>query len=317
MLASADQLEHVAACVLCGGVESTVWLQASCPERPDETFTIHECSGCGLRYLSPRPIGEALSRYYDADYYSYYFSGIRPRSHTLKLAVWRRLGLLPLGEQNTGVNSIRALFHAANGIRAAWTLPAPHKGARFLDIGSGAGERLELAQDLGWETYGLDLGEKAVVAAAMRGHHTVVGNAETLPFADESIDFLNLSHVLEHTPNPLQVLRECRRVLHPQGVLQLAVPYAASWSARRYGADWRALDVPRHLYHFTARPLRRLAREAGLRVALLRTLPNLWVWEESRKTAGETPPTRLQRLIWQRRSAVGQGDNLDLWCTRL
>src|SRR5271165_4344840 len=47
-----------------------------------------------------------------------------------------------------------------------------------------------------------------------------------LPFPDESFDVVYHSHVLEHLSRAdgLQLLRRCRRVLKPNGILRVAVP---------------------------------------------------------------------------------------------
>jgi ubiquinone/menaquinone biosynthesis C-methylase UbiE len=144
----------------------------------------------------------------------------------------------------------------------------------------------------------------------------VAGDAQALPFADQSMDFVNMSHVLEHTLDPVQALRELRRVLKPGGVTQITVPNTNSWSARRYGDAWRALEVPRHLYHFTEHTARRMLEHAGLLVVSLRTLPNLWVWEESRKAAGERTPSAREVREWEYAARRGEGENLDVWCVR-
>jgi SAM-dependent methyltransferase len=44
------------------------------------------------------------------------------------------------------------------------------------------------------------------------------------PIADESLDFVIASHLHEHVPNPLGLIKECYRVLRNNGVLYLAVP---------------------------------------------------------------------------------------------
>ena len=44
------------------------------------------------------------------------------------------------------------------------------------------------------------------------------------PIADNSLDFVIASHLHEHVPNPLGLLKECYRVLRNNGVLYLAVP---------------------------------------------------------------------------------------------
>src|SRR3990172_3786519 len=44
------------------------------------------------------------------------------------------------------------------------------------------------------------------------------------PIADNSLDFVIASHLHEHVPNPLGLIRECHRVLRNNGVLYLAAP---------------------------------------------------------------------------------------------
>jgi len=43
-------------------------------------------------------------------------------------------------------------------------------------------------------------------------------------FADETLDFVIASHLIEHLPNPLGFIKDCYRVLRPNGVFYLVVP---------------------------------------------------------------------------------------------
>ena len=52
-----------------------------------------------------------------------------------------------------------------------------------------------------------------------------VGNAEDLPFSDNSVDLIICQEVLEHTQNFNKVLSEMYRVLKPKGQLYLQVPF--------------------------------------------------------------------------------------------
>lgn len=47
---------------------------------------------------------------------------------------------------------------------------------------------------------------------------------QSLPFADESFDFVFASHVLEHIPDDRKALAEIYRILKPQGMAILPVP---------------------------------------------------------------------------------------------
>ena len=50
------------------------------------------------------------------------------------------------------------------------------------------------------------------------------GNICDCPFTDEKFDILFALDVLEHVPDPLTALRECRRVLRKDGILIISVP---------------------------------------------------------------------------------------------
>ena len=52
-----------------------------------------------------------------------------------------------------------------------------------------------------------------------------IANAESLPLPSETIDCVFLSAVLEHCPEPKNILNEIHRVLKPDGKLILTVPH--------------------------------------------------------------------------------------------
>lgn len=65
-----------------------------------------------------------------------------------------------------------------------------------------------------------------------------------LPYADNSVDVIRASHVLEHFPHPQisDVLKDWVRALKPGGILKIAVP-DFEIIAKRY-LDGKAMDVP-------------------------------------------------------------------------
>ena len=81
---------------------------------------------------------------------------------------------------------------------------------------------------------------------------SVKATPEAMPFATDSVDALILCHTLDATPVPHQVLRECQRVLVPNGHLIIVSFNALSlWEARTglddsypaSGAALRAMGV--------------------------------------------------------------------------
>lgn len=135
-------------------------------------------------------------------------------------------------------------------------------GRRVLEIGCSQGELLCLLRERGAHPMGVEASRIARSAAQERGL-PVVERVEDLP--DEEYDLVLLFDVLEHLPVPLETLQWIAKRLARSGRVVVAVPNAESLECRLLGARWFALELPRHLTHFSPHALERLARMAGLR----------------------------------------------------
>ena len=91
----------------------------------------------------------------------------------------------------------------------------------------------------------------------------VVGTLDEATFAPKSFDAIVMTHVIEHVPEPLPLLRACRTLLRPGGKLVVTCPNGDAYGHRRYGTSWITLDPPRHEHVFTRLSLVALARAAG------------------------------------------------------
>ena len=131
-------------------------------------------------------------------------------------------------------------------------------GQRFLDIGCGSGDYMIRMRNRGYDVSGIELDPTVVEAACERGLDVRCASREGLPFDDESFDHIRTNHVLEHIHDVHDLLDEIHRCLKPGGLYELAVPNIDSFDARLFGKWWRAIDTPRHLYHFTPESLERL-----------------------------------------------------------
>src|SRR5436190_12849538 len=118
------------------------------------------------------------------------------------------------------------------GVANPWQLGRLSPGERVLDLGSGAGtDSLVAAQMVGEQGHvtGIDMTpamlEKARLAAAEMGLANVEfveGEAERLPFPDESFDVIISNGVIDLIPDKDAVFSELHRVLVPAGRLQIA-----------------------------------------------------------------------------------------------
>ncbi|HEY9104435.1 class I SAM-dependent methyltransferase [Chitinimonas sp.] len=106
-------------------------------------------------------------------------------------------------------------------------LSAEQRPGRVLDLGCGAGHAsFALAQGDAREIHSYDLAPEmlAVVAAEAQRRglsqiQTRQGPAEALPYADASFDLIVTRYSAHHWADVEQALRECARVLRPDGRL--------------------------------------------------------------------------------------------------
>jgi len=157
-------------------------------------------------------------------------------------------------------------------------------GLDVLDVGCGQGLDLIGFARGGANVTGIDLTPRHVelanrhLAALGLPGAAIVGDAEQLPFADDSFDVVTSNGVLHHTPDMAAALREIRRVLRPDGVAKVIVYHRDSlhyWLSQRLHAgliqrtgalrDVERSSVDAHpLVHvYSRRELRALLRAAG------------------------------------------------------
>ncbi len=84
------------------------------------------------------------------------------------------------------------------------------KGKKVVDIGCGYGRNRVIVENAGGIWTGVEPFEG--------GAHTVVGDAENLPFKDNTFDVAIMDAVLEHIPDVGKAFSEVARVLKPGGI---------------------------------------------------------------------------------------------------
>jgi|UniRef100_A0A7V6DR55 SAM-dependent methyltransferase len=87
----------------------------------------------------------------------------------------------------------------------------------------------------------------------------VLGDARTIPFADQTFDGVLCSQVLEHVDRPERVIQEMSRILKPGGVGLISVPFF-------YNLHMEPYDY----FRFSPYGIRELLERNGLAVRVLR-----------------------------------------------
>lgn len=106
--------------------------------------------------------------------------------------------------------------------------------ARVLDVGAAQGVTLTALAKRGFQAVGVEPWAPAIEVSDQLAHACGVqldirpGVAESLPFEDESVDFVNAYSVLEHVDDPDLALREAFRVLRRPGAFLFSTVSAIS-----------------------------------------------------------------------------------------
>ena len=107
------------------------------------------------------------------------------------------------------------------------------KNQKILDVGSSSGTNLRMLDEIGYNNYtGLDPSDEAIKQCKKKGFTKIVkGNACSLPFKNNSIDFIIASDVLEHIENDQLALSEIHRVMKKDSYAIITVPaFKFLWS---------------------------------------------------------------------------------------
>lgn len=155
-------------------------------------------------------------------------------------------------------------------MRIAQLLNQPNEAIRLLDVGCSSGAFLRTAAEFGFQVEGVEPAREAAQTARMAGFKVFPGLLQEANFAEAQFDAITLFEVIEHLKSPGEVLRECRRILKPGGILLIGTGNTDSWTMHTMGADWEYLSIQKHGGHisfFNPHSLQLLAERCQFEVA--------------------------------------------------
>lgn len=195
---------------------------------------------------SPKPSLNNLSKYYESENYISHTDSKR----SLFEKVYHKVKKITL---NNKVKTINKVSNAKKNL---------------LDIGAGTGDFLLLAKKKGWNVEGVEPNINARNLSQKKGVYLI---DDVKKLQSKKYDVITMWHVLEHVYDLKDYIKKLKDLLNTDGVLLIAVPNYKSYDASYYKQFWAAYDVPRHLWHFSKKTIKKLFLSEDM--SLVKILP--------------------------------------------
>jgi 2-polyprenyl-3-methyl-5-hydroxy-6-metoxy-1,4-benzoquinol methylase len=281
------EVEPADKCLLCGDAGTLLYDHLT-----DRLFgslgewRLVRCPHDGLVWLNPRPARQEISKIYSKYYTHSVSDSSNGHSQSIRSELRVAICAAMAGAENRqrwhwkAIGKIATIFPPTRelGRMGARCLTQKQKG-KLLDVGCGDGRFLNLMRSFGWDVRGVEPDAEAARIARDVYNLTVdCGTLDDIRIPPSSVDVVTLHHVIEHAPNPIELLQHCRRILTSSGLLVLVTPNLNSIGHRMFCRNWRDLDPPRHFYLFNSRTLSECVIRSGFGILSRRT-SGRWAYE--------------------------------------
>ncbi|MCS6985392.1 MAG: class I SAM-dependent methyltransferase [Leptospiraceae bacterium] len=268
-------------CYLCSGKVKHLYEKAS---RHGKNYPIYRCLSCGLWQLDlSEQEKETLNALYDTSY----FSQRKERGYDNYAGKLVEKSVLHTFEKNLKDLKLSFLLH--------------EKG-RYLEIGCAAGHILHYLKEKGWEVCGVDISPHMVAIAQSRGLKVYCADFLSLDLPESYFDVIAMWATIEHLPDPLAFVHKAKKHLKKEGHFLITTCHNGFF-ARIYGANWRYLNVPEHIYYFSKKSLKILFEKEGFALRRSITYGSGFTSRE-----GASWSYRLAKKIFDKVAKLSMGD---------
>lgn len=183
-----------------------------------------ECQRCGLQFIRPLPDAESLSKIYSDYYKAWAIEKYGQEISKMKTKTFKNY-----------ISKINQYISAG----------------KLLDIGCATGELMSVAQENGFDAYGVEISPQGInKCKELFGENKIVaGNLKTTDFPPDFFDIVTLCDVIEHVSDPVTFLDIIYRILKPKGLLMIATPDTLSWVKKLMDSHWLQYKEE-HIYYY-------------------------------------------------------------------
>jgi 2-polyprenyl-3-methyl-5-hydroxy-6-metoxy-1,4-benzoquinol methylase len=298
------------ACKLCKKISSNELLSIN-------EFKVYECKRCELIYVAPISKEKILEYYTTGHFISEAGTEEFNKGGFVICPEWKK-------------KEIHFLLERLEAFTAAWwpaTRPekkkTPYPKGDLLDVGCLWGLFMKEAQKAGWTVKGIEPYEKAAdYCRTKEGLDVACGTLDLVIYPDDSFDVITLNDVIEHVPEPFDLLASVNRMLKRNGVLLLNTPNYKGLYPRLSllyhklkRVDWNHVTPPFHLYDFSPKSIALALESSGFKLERID-------YESTIDTVRSTPFKRLafKSVMLNIISGLGgffkMGDRMVVWARK-
>ena len=165
--------------------------------------------------------------------------------------------------QKKATSTTDLLYHFAKRIMLKYKyglLEKSFSNFKVLDFGCGIGDFLIYTTSKNIFSVGVENNNLAFNICKSK-NLKVYKNIEEVK--ENQFNAITLWHVLEHIENPAKLVSKIKHKIDKKGALIVALPNIQSFDSQVFKEHWAALDVPRHLWHFTSKGIIKLIEKEG------------------------------------------------------
>ena len=223
-------------CVICGSGAFHFQFEK-------DTYRIEKCSLCDLVQVTNIPPIQKIEECYDKGFFETYYGDLSSNNRKQRYEYLNFGNKLDQIEKRLG------------------------RRGRLLDVGCSFGFFLDAARQRGWSVAGVELSGYAAAYARDKFGLTVINKPVLDAQCDtKSFDVITMWYVVEHLPNPKDVLGHLRSLLKDDGMLVVSTANVDSYRARSEGKRWRMWIPPEHLLYFCPTTIRHLFNSCDLEI---------------------------------------------------
>ena len=212
-------------------------------------FDVIECINCGFKHILPIPPEEELNKLYKEEFYS-----------TEKPAYFKSTEEDSDWWEMTYLNYYK-MFEKY----------CPKENRQLLEIGSGPGYFLKYGKELGWDVIGFEPSKQAYEYSKKFGVNVIneFFNEQRVKIF-KKFDVVYMNTVIEHLSDPISLLKACRNVLNPNGIIFIVSPNDYNplqiILKNKLGYEPWWVAPPQHINYFDFDSIRNLLKRLGFEV---------------------------------------------------